>query len=439
MDELLQYQIAKSSTAAAFPTPLPIDGIAVPAITKETILGPDNRVLFYWTRSDLLWARVEPKEGERNWQAVSEFEDNLIKASASGINTIVILENTPQWALNADYACGAVASEKFPALQMFVSDMVTRYHQPPYNVKFWELWNEPDVENFLGCWGDKDDPYFGGGYYAEMLKVVYPSIKAADPEAHVLVGGLLLDCDPVNPPTLPDQPGISKDCSPANFLQGILNNSGGQFFDGVSFHAYDYYRGKLGEYANLNWGSTWNTTGPVLVKKSLYLRSLLEQAGVRDKFLMNTELALLCGRDGSEEPCRTENFENTKSYYIAQAYSVAAAEQLTSNIWYMLTGWRGSNLVDDLFRPLPALQAYQFITGQLKNSRFSREIADFNGVRGYEFVNGGRLWWILWSLDGNESSVQLPNLPATLFDVYGNPIEISATINVTIMPLIIQW
>jgi hypothetical protein len=39
---------------------------------------------------------------------------------------------------------------------------------------------------------------FGGEYYGNMLKIVYPAIKSADPQAQVLVGGLLLDCDPVN-------------------------------------------------------------------------------------------------------------------------------------------------------------------------------------------------------------------------------------------------
>jgi hypothetical protein len=81
-------------------------------------------------------------------------------------------------------------------------DLVARYSVPPYNVKYWELWNEPDVDPALagliggdipfGCWGDSTDPYYGGGYYAEMLKAVYPRIKAADPQAQVARGRIAL-------------------------------------------------------------------------------------------------------------------------------------------------------------------------------------------------------------------------------------------------------
>jgi len=61
--------------------------------------------------------------------------------------------------------------------------LVVCYSVAPYNVKYWELWNEPDIaassfpgNNIFGCWGDPGDAYFGGGYYTVMLKVIYPKI-----------------------------------------------------------------------------------------------------------------------------------------------------------------------------------------------------------------------------------------------------------------------
>jgi hypothetical protein len=123
--------------------------------------------------------------------------------------------------------------EHFIGFAQFVAEAVERYSQPPYDVRYWEIWNEPDVglgvipaQSGFGCWGDPDDPYFGGGYYAEMLKVVYPVIKQVNPEIIVLIGGLLLDCDPVDPPESPPGSGILKDCSSAKFFQGILEEGG---------------------------------------------------------------------------------------------------------------------------------------------------------------------------------------------------------------------
>src|SRR5512145_713220 len=130
---------------------------------------------------------------------------------------IAIIGSTPTWALKSGYTCGAVSQAALEEFGDFVFDAVQRYSAPPYNVKYWELWNEPDVVNYLGCWGDEADPYYGGSYYAEMLKVAYPKIKAADPEAQVLTGGLLLDCDPVNPPENLQIPGTPKNCTSARF------------------------------------------------------------------------------------------------------------------------------------------------------------------------------------------------------------------------------
>ncbi len=63
--------------------------------------------------------------------------------------------------------------------------------------------------------------------------------------------------------------------------------SGGAYFDGVSFHAYDYYWNTLGQYGNSpNWDSHWNTTGPAMIAKAKYINTLLASYGVTGKFLV---------------------------------------------------------------------------------------------------------------------------------------------------------
>ncbi len=209
--------------------------------------------------------------------------------------------------------------DKLGAYADFLHDAVLRYSEPPFNVKFWELGNEPDVDPSLvnpdwrfGCWGEAGNAYYGGEYYAEMLKAVYPKIKKADEDAQVLVGGLLLDCDPINPPLVSTETGETKDCTPSLFLEGILKNGGGEYFDGVSFHAYDYYRGP-DKYDNYNWSSKWDVNGPVLSKKAEFLRDVLTANGYPDKPIFNTESGLLCGKHGQEPECLTNEFEVNQS------------------------------------------------------------------------------------------------------------------------------
>jgi hypothetical protein len=272
-----------------------------------------------------------------------------------------------------------------------------------------------------------------------MLKVAYPQIKAADPEVQVLVGGLLLDCDPTNPPELTEGSGTYKDCTSSRFLEGILRNGGGGYFDGVSFHAYDYYMRGAGKYANKGWDSAWDTTGPVISTKANYLRSLLVKYGYAEKYLMNTEVAILCGSTGNEKTCQTEEFARTKVNYMAEANAAGQAEGVHANIWYSLTGWRASGLVDRYWQPLPAFQAYQTSVQRLEQAVFTNELTAYPQVKGYEFLREGTVLWVLWSLDGEAHNVQLPSQPSAIYDVLGQPLSPDQNLTIILDPVYIEW
>ena len=402
----------------------------------------------YWVRRNaLLWSDVEPVEGVRTWEILTGLESELKAAAAQGLQVILVVRSTPEWAqsLPGSY-CSPPKPESLDAFGDFLHEAVRRYSVPPYNVQYWEIGNEPDVAAGLvasdapfGCWGQADDPYYGGEYYAEILKAAYPQMKSANPQAQVLVGGLLLDCDPVNPPEAQPGSGQLKDCTPARYLEGALAAGAGAYFDGISYHAYDYYAQKLGEYRNPNWNSAWNSTGPTLIAKANYLRSLLNLYGITGKYLMNTEAALLCGRDGSEPECQSEDYQLTKSYFLAQSYVSAIAEHLTANIWYSLTGWRATGLVDADVQPNQAYQAFVNSADRLEGAGFIGPLTDFPGVRGFGFERQGRPLWVLWSLDGQEHNLQFDQLPTSVVDVFGAEIEPAMEITVTLAPVYIEF
>jgi hypothetical protein len=400
----------------------------------------------YWIRRNaLIWHQVEPEEGMRNWEALEGLEMEMITASEHGQEVILIVRGTPNWAQRVPgYFCGPIFPEKLSAFAAFMADAVARYSVPPYNVNYWELGNEPDVAPELvgphrpfGCWGDLEDEYYGGRYYAEMLKAVVPAMKAADPQAQVLVGGLLLDCDPINPPETSPGSAEFRDCTPSRFLEGILENGGGDYFDGVSFHGYDYYLGSYGQYFHPGWHSSWDTTGPISDSKAQYIRKLLDQYGSTDKYLMNTENALICGSTGKEDPCLTEDYELTKANYLAQSYAQALANNLKVNIWYSVRGWRGSGLVKD-DQITPAYAAYQFASGKLEGVAFVRQIQAYPDVIGYEYLDDDKLTWVLWSRDGDSHPIDLPRPPLAIYDVFGDPLEVSQEVVVTLAPVYIK-
>ena len=439
-----------TNTPGPSPTPLAasIFGLEVNPVSDKGGLALVQETDTSWVRGiSISWQEIEPVPGARNWEALASTETEILNAVENGLTPILLVLRAPVWArLDSNFACGPIHPDELGAFADFLQDLVQRYSQPPYQVRFWEIWNEPDVglghspgAAGFGCWGDPEDQYYGGGRYAGMLKAVYPAVKAADPAAQVLLGGLLLDCDPEDPPESPPGSGTLKDCSSGKFLRGVLENGGGAFFDAVSFHAYDYYYFEAGQYGNPNWHSSWDESGPVLVAKTRYLQKLLQEYGVGDKPLLNTELGLLCGSTGKEDTCQTETFNNTKAYYLAQAYALAMVEGLDANLWYSLRGWRGTGFVRVNLEPLPVYDAYQFSTRQLAGAAFAEEISLYPGVKGLQFIRDGKELWLLWSLDGQNHEILLPNRPEAVYDVFGEALESARNLTVTVSPVYIIW
>ncbi len=425
----------------AFPRRNTIFGIEMYNIDNNNGLDAMLSAGAYWIRRNaFLWSHAEPKQGEYEPYSQPILREELINASNLGAEVILIVRSTPDWAREpGGKDCSRIKQDKLQAFGEFMKWAVERYSAPPYNVRYWQIWNEPDTPPSVavpgginGCWSDPSDPYYGDGYYADVLRAVYPKIKEANPEAKVLVGGLLLDCHPNDP-----------DCNDPKqplYLEGILASGGGDYFDVVAFHAYDHYFGYQPAYGNHNWDSSWDSTGPVVLAKAKYIRDLLAKYGVQGKSLMNTEGALLCGQSGQEPQCSTQEFQTTKAHYIAQLFAVSLAEGLQSNVWYTALGWRASGLFDSQLNPLPAYDAYRFAWDRLAGAKFIRQINDYSGVMGYEFQREGRSVWVLWSLGSNPHTIYLPQTPSGTWDVFGTPISVSGLgLDATDKPIYIEF
>lgn len=394
-----------------------------------------------WVRyNELLWSEIEPVPGERHWEVMTVMDEELRLLGSSGKNAILVVRSTPDWAqLYPGVLCGPVKPEAMQQFAEFMHDLVRRYSRAPFGVKYWELGNEPDVDPSLvrpsaqyGCWGDQTDPYYGGGYYAEMLKVVYPAIKRADPQAVVLLGGLLLNCNPELPGGCPDPASAQM----ARFLEGVLRNGGGDFFDVVSFHAYDGYWQELGKYSNSGFGTSWRTTGPVVTAKARFIRGVLERYGAAEKLLINTESAVMNYGDSCDINC-----ELTKAYYVPQLYAATAAEGLVASIWYSLySGWRHVTMHDLQGNPLPVYDAYLVAYRELREAQFVREVGGYPEVKVYEFERHGSKVWIVWALSEAALQLTIPGQVQSAWDPLGAPEAVNgSTVTVTLKPIYVEW
>jgi hypothetical protein len=251
-----------------------------------------------------------------------------------------------------------------------------------------------------------------------MLKVAYPAIKSVDPQAQVLIGGLLLD-----------RPSGGEDTHP-RFLEGVLEGGGGAFFDLVSFHAYAYYGGTMGLMGN----PLWPDSDTVMPAKVAFLREVLERYGFGHKPLLNTEMALLCA-----EP--SEDCFEMQAVYVPRVYAEALALGLEGLVYYawINEGWRYTGLVLPDLTPKPVYHAYGAAASFLSQASYQGEAMGYpQRMVGYRFrrPDPPARVDVIWSGDGMAYRVMLP-AAASAYDRYGEPLSGGDAIEVDFSPVFV--
>jgi len=126
------------------------------------------------------WAYIQPRSPSGfDWSG----SDMIIQhARRQGLQVIARLDIVPEWARPANSSDRYLDPEHYVDYASYVVAFLQRYR--PFGVRHVIIWNEP---NLAQEWGNRPpDP----GAYAALLKVVYPRVKAAVPDALVLAAGL---------------------------------------------------------------------------------------------------------------------------------------------------------------------------------------------------------------------------------------------------------
>ena len=413
-----------------------------------SLVGQASSAKLSWIRYDnLFWSDVEPTQGDRQWSELSDFEQDISSLSSNGLNPVVIVRSTPNWAQKkAGYFCGPIAQDALDDFANFMRDVVTRYSAPPYNVTHWELGNQPNLasiyvaqDSLFGCWGEPSDSGYGGGYYAEMLKKVYPAIKQADPNAQVLIGGLSLVCDPVQNPS-------NASCQPAKFLEGILQNGGGDYFDIVSYHGYAFWSASESGDWDLN-NASWQHRGGVVLGEADFLREVLTQYGF-SKPLLLSEASLVChegicpaGCHLTDANCPPEAFFVAQANYAIRLYSRIWANGLLGGVWYELgsNNWRYSDMIRPRGNSPQAYTAVQFMAPLLEGATYHQQLSS-GTTEAYSFKKGNKEYQIYWTNEtATTTSLSLPANTQAVYDKLGQNITpAGASISVGFEPIIIE-
>lgn len=422
------------STPSAFDELTPVEALGVQSINQSHLAAGGSIVKAAganFIHFGLEWLQLAPTEidpADYNWAI---YDPSFDLANNLGFEVMVTLGHNPMWA--ASFRRGPIDCVPMARFTDYVTAVVTRYSASPYNVKFWALYNEPDVVSFTraegsphDCSGDLEAPAFGDhpAEYVTTLAAAYNAIKSVDPDAVVLVGGIAHD-------------GFDYEGGFANedFLEQILAEGAGDYFDAMNFHYYPEY----------DWRWEGRTGLPGLIGKTKMIKELMATYGI-DKPIVVSELGDSSGY--SYDPFNRT--PDTQAIAVIQLFVQAIAAGNKYAIWYNMNDYANNSnfgehgLLDyPTYSSKPSLDAFKTLATYLSGHNFIRTLfrteMGATNLEGYLFldISNHKHLYILWSRDGSVQTITLPSGVSSVVDKFGDPVAPGSSLAIDDQPAFI--
>jgi polysaccharide biosynthesis protein PslG len=132
-----------------------------------------------WIRVEVNWAEVEPARGSYHQWSLDQIDAAVRRNRAAGRHVVLMIGKAPQWASGAS---DQGTPPRDPAdYGRFVRFLAARYAGD--GIAGYEIWNEENIGRF---WGGAAD----AAAYVALLRAGSAAVRAADPDAAVVFGGL---------------------------------------------------------------------------------------------------------------------------------------------------------------------------------------------------------------------------------------------------------
>ncbi len=161
------------------------------------------RVVFDWSGAQPYesWTDVPPDQtsnfvtGAGNVPTNFTTTDQIVGlAAARGITVVPTVIYTPKWDAGKHVGNSLIAPKQYAPYGEFLQTLITRYGRngtfwqqnpgiAPQPISMWEVWNEPWIPYYWPV-----QPFMKS--YLQLLRVAHAAIKAADPSAKVVLGGM---------------------------------------------------------------------------------------------------------------------------------------------------------------------------------------------------------------------------------------------------------
>lgn len=356
----------------------------------------------HWARWYLSWSRIEPTNSLPADYLWGSYDLWLRNAYESNLELIVTVAGNPDWA--AEYSNGPIYADKLAEFVEFVSALVERYDGDGYQdapgspeVRYWEFYNEPDAGIELNA--EFGASYWGpfGDQYARMLCAVYPAMKAASPEAQIVLGGIAYDhfID-----------GQGNGAFVREFLGDVLAAGGGACFDVMNFHYYPPFE------------ENWIAYGPGVSGKANYLR---QNYNVGGKPMMVTEAGW-----HSETYSIYPSSPQIQARYVIQLFTQARYSNIEALTWWTWIdpggGYGPNGLLTQTLSPKLAYYAFKDAARRLGTATPQAKLYPGDSkLEVYRFTSARQqALYIYWSRDGFNHTISLPLAKGQVVNMYGD-------------------
>ena len=409
---LVTFLTFSSTLSHAQGTYPPLFGIQDDEMIYDSSLRPKaSEVGAKWVRLSVFWSDIEPNApvGDKPIYYWDKYDSLFLDYRNLGLEVIALLGGFPSWAAANSYG---------PILRMedfkrFIRDLAKRYDGSSGipEVLFFEFFNEPDLvseEKATAGWGYWSQNGGGiGADYAQMLTEIYPEVKAANPNAMVVLGGLALEDI--------GQDSQGRDFFNLNFLDNVLSAGGGNYFDVMNFHYYTPF------------AYVWQGYGQDILGKAAYVRNVFAAHGVPAKPVFVTEAGEW---SSSLDQCAYffTRSEEIQAEYVVKLHTRALSDTtMKAVIWFVIQDkpeWNPCDGTRGLLRAdgsqKLAYQVYKTVSNLLQGTSY---IGLLSGVdEGYRFFAGGRNYiYVLWNDSGSRFvRLYIPSNQVTQIDKTGN-------------------
>jgi hypothetical protein len=341
-----------------------------------------------WARVYVNWSWIQPDPPPAAYVWGPYHDEKLRLVAETGVHLIGTVDAAPQWAADLPRAhiyCGPECGDtvdRLPDFAQFLTDLVSRYKQPPYGIKHWELMNEPDSirTSFYSGWAD--DTTSEDGYpYKKMLETAYAAIKAADPQATVLMGGLAQDS-------------FTEYGGPFDryFADDFVAYGGGDHMDVLNFHYFTDFRREWERWdprsndQRHGWlqaptcgdlfdgeGDVYEASGIDLIAKATHFRNRMATCYGLERPIWVTEMA-----EHGYDNDPTSLVQQAR--YVIQGYARGLAAGVENITWFALSTPNSDGdqaLLFDDWTPKPAFLAYQTLTAELTGYEYSHDRSEW--------------------------------------------------------------